>query len=374
MSEHFRVHGGARLYAVGPAASCGRTRLIPMASRSRTPLVARRPQVYPAHTDAATPAPSRTRFMRTSYELNGRTPVPPPERRPPAPGVLRQAHVTMRPCLSHARRLTGAALGPALLGPALLCAPSAALAPATPAALSPHAVHAPACAAPDARDFPLVARLRGGPESYESGGGYGVWYLDLVNSNGRDCAEVHPVVVLVDGQRKLKAGQVHLEYYDGEHPRAVWFEETDADELVGPFGEGDTDATAQGVGEPGEADPGDSGFAGFSVPAHRTLTVKLRLSFTSDAVTNDVTAYAAVVQRRGDDGEWVGQSDAYRFTVEGATGSPSSSTSVPPGARAEEGRELAGTGAGPVVVEVVVAGGLVAAGVGLAVVRRRRYG
>lgn len=276
----------------------------------------------------------------------------------------------MRPCLSHARRLAGAALGPALLGQALLCVPAAALALA-PATLPAPAAEAPACATPEARDFPLTARLRGGPESYESGGGYGVWYLDLVNSTGRDCAGVHPVVVLVDGRRELKAGQVHLEFYDGERPRAVRFEETDADELVGPFGEGDA-----GAGEKGDASAGGDGFAGFSVPAHRTLTVKLRLSFTSDAVADDVTAHAAVVQRRGDDGEWVGQSDAYRFTVEGATGSTPASTSVPQGtgARTEEGRELAGTGAGRVVVGVAaVAGGLVAAGAGLVVVRRRRY-
>ncbi|MDX3383584.1 hypothetical protein PV682_19255 [Streptomyces niveiscabiei] len=295
----------------------------------------------------------------------------------------------MRPCLSHARRLAGAALAPALLGPALLSTPAAALAPAAlaglrvapapaapaalrvaPAPLSAYAVEAPACAGPDARDFPLAARLRGGPESYESGGGYGVWYLDLVNSTGRDCAGVHPVVVLVDGRRELKAGQVHLEFYDGERPRAVRFEETDADELVGPFVEGDAD----GAGEEGGAGAGGSGFAGFSVPAHRTLTVKLRLSFTSDAVTNDVTAHAAVVQRRGDDGEWVGQSGGYRFTVEGMTGSSSTYAPRGTGARTEEGRELAGTGAGPVVVGAAVfAGGLVAAGAGVVVVRRRRY-
>ncbi|MFM9610979.1 hypothetical protein [Streptomyces niveiscabiei] len=298
----------------------------------------------------------------------------------------------MRPCLSHARRLAGAALAPALLGPALLSTPAAALASAAPAALPvapapaapatlrvapaplpAYAVEAPACASPDARNFPLAARLRGGPESYESGGGYGVWYLDLVNSTGRDCAGVHPVVVLVDGRRELKAGQLHLEFYDGERPRAVRFEETDADELVGPFGEGDADGGGEdsGAGEEGAA---GSGFAGFSVPAHRTLTVKLRLSFTADAVANDVTAHAAVVQRRGDDGEWVGQSGAYRFTVEGTTGSSSTSTPQGTGARTEEGRELAGTGAGPVVVGAAVfAGGLVAAGAGFVVVRRRRY-
>ncbi|WP_416974948.1 hypothetical protein [Streptomyces sp. 4F14] len=276
--------------------------------------------------------------------------------------------MTMRPCLSLARRLAGA-----VLGPALLCAPSAALVPAAlvvgVGAPPAHAAELPACAAPDAREFPLTARLRGGPESYASGGGYGVWYLDLVNGTGRDCAGVHPVVVLVDGRRELTADQVRLEYYDGPRPRTVRFEETDADELVGPFGEGDTDA-----GEQGEPGTGDAGFAGFSVPAHRTLTVKLRLSLTSDAVANDVTAHAAVVQRQGGDGEWVGRSNAYRFTVEGPAHASATSGPGETEGRGEEARELAGTGSGAAGTGMAaVAGCLVVVGAGLVVVRRRYY-
>jgi len=338
----------------------------------------------------------------------------PPERHRRIPAPLRQAHVTMRPCPSLARRLAGSVFGPVLLGPALLVTPVPALL-LGPAALPAQAAEAPACAAPAARDFPLTARLRGGPESYEAGGGYGVWYLDLVNTTGRDCADVHPVVVLVDGRRELKAGQARLEFYDGQLPRAVRFEETDADELVGPFGEnaeGAADAghgkgtgSGQGAGSqeggtPRESDAGDGTpvgplngtpvdtpddnpdgvpvspeFTGFSVPAHRTLTVKLRLSLTSDAVANDITARAAVVQKRGDDGEWVGQSNAYRFTVQAASGSTAPASPHETGSPVAEVHELAGTGLRPGVAGLTaVTGCLVAAGVALRVVRRKYYG
>ncbi|MET8979101.1 hypothetical protein ABZX85_26155 [Streptomyces sp. NPDC004539] len=282
----------------------------------------------------------------------------------------------MRPCPSPARRPAGSVLGPALLG-----APVLALL-LGPAALPAQAAEVPACAAPDARDFPLAARLRGGPESYEAGGGYGVWYLDLVNTTARDCTGVHPVVVLVDGRRELKAGQARLEFYDGPLPRAVPFEKTDADELVGPFGEDAGAATgdaASGAGS-GDADiphtpnTPDTRFPGFTVPAHRTLTVKLRLSLTSDAVANDITARAAVVQKRGDDGEWVGQSDAYRFTVRAAPGSTAPTSPHESGSPVAGAHELAGTGLRPAVAGVAaVAGCLVAAGAALIVVRRKYY-
>ncbi|MHC5902536.1 hypothetical protein ACVNF4_01260 [Streptomyces sp. S6] len=310
----------------------------------------------------------------------------------------------MRPRPPLARRLAGPLLGPALLAPAFLGTPALALL-LGPGALPAQAAEAPSCAAPDARVFPLTARLRGGPESYEAGGGYGVWYLDLVNTTGRDCTGVHPVVVLVDGRRELKAGQARLEFYDGQLARAVRFEETDADELVGPFGEdaggtgdagrGEGTGSGQGTredGTPREAGtsngtpadtpdstpagvPLDTAFTGFSVPAHRTLTVKLRLSLTSDAVANDITARAAVVQKRGDDGDWVGQSNAYRFTVQAASGATAPASPHETGSPVAEVHELAGTGLRPGVAGVTaVAGCLVAAGVALMVVRRKYYG
>ncbi|MFE3638179.1 hypothetical protein [Streptomyces cellostaticus] len=153
------------------------------------------------------------------------------------------------------------------------------------------------CAAPGGRAFPLATRIHGGPSAYEAGGGFGTWYLDLTNSTTRTCGDLHPVVVLVDDKRALKPSQPKLEFYDGTRTLPVGFESTDAQELVGVL-----DA---------------AGFDGFTVPPGRTVTVKLRLSLTSDALPDRVTANAAVVQRRGEDGEWVGESNDYRFSVTG---------------------------------------------------------
>ncbi|MFF3633427.1 hypothetical protein [Streptomyces sp. NPDC002250] len=153
------------------------------------------------------------------------------------------------------------------------------------------------CAASGDRAFPLATRIHGGPGAYEAGGGFGTWYLDLTNSTTRTCTDLHPVVVLVDDKRALKPSQPKLEFYDGARTLPVGFESTDAQELVGVL----------------DAD----GFGGFTVPPGRTVTVKLRLSLTSDAVSDQVTANAAVVQRRGEDGDWVGQSNDYRFAISG---------------------------------------------------------
>ncbi|MGC5412675.1 hypothetical protein ACPXCX_54850, partial [Streptomyces sp. DT225] len=66
---------------------------------------------------------------------------------------------------------------------------------------------------------------------------------------------------------------------------------------------------------------GDDAFPGFTVPAGRTVTVQVRLAFTSDTSPGRITANAAVVQRRGGgsgaggDGEWVGESEDYPFSV-----------------------------------------------------------
>ncbi|MGX1542874.1 hypothetical protein [Streptomyces adustus] len=162
------------------------------------------------------------------------------------------------------------------------------------------AVSDPTCATADGNDFPLTTRIRGGPGSYEPGGGYGTWYLDLTNTTTRPCAGIHPVVVLVDGQHTLKSTQPLLEFYDGPRPRTVHFERTDEDELVGAF-----DAE----------DGGKDDFAGFTVAPRKTLTVKVRLALTSDTAAKDITLNAAVVQRHKDDGDWVGESNAYRFRV-----------------------------------------------------------
>ncbi|MEU6521768.1 hypothetical protein ABZ892_02715 [Streptomyces sp. NPDC046924] len=162
----------------------------------------------------------------------------------------------------------------------------------------------PACATEEDVDFPLTARIHGGPDTYRAGGGHGTWYLRLTNTTDRSCGGIHPVVVLVDDKRELRASQSVLEFYapDREQPHPVRFETTDEDELVGAF-----------VDE-------QAGFEGFTVEPGRTLTVKVRLAFTSDAAAGEAVAKAAVVQRRGDDGDWVGQSDDYRFRIETGPG------------------------------------------------------
>jgi hypothetical protein len=160
----------------------------------------------------------------------------------------------------------------------------------------------PTCAAPETRAFPVQTRIHGGPTRYDVGGDYRTWYIDLTNTTAHTCGDIHPIVVLVDEKRALRPEQARLEFYgggggsEGQEPHPVDFEKTDEDENVGAF---------------------DDGFPGFTVGPGRTLTVKVRLSVTSDAaVPNDVVANAAVVQRHDDDGDWVGESNDYRFRIE----------------------------------------------------------
>lgn len=202
----------------------------------------------------------------------------------------------MRPRPSLPPVLNRLPLAPAAAAPALGLALAVALAP-TPA----HARVAPTdagatCAAPDTRAFPVKTRIHGGPNTFEAGGGFGTWYIDLTNTTAHTCGAIHPVVVLVDGKRALRPKQARMEFFEGEKPHPVTFEKSDEDENVGAF---------------------DDGFPGFTVGPGRTVTVKVRLSVTSDAVPNDVVANAAVVQRRGDDGNWVGESNDYRFRIDG---------------------------------------------------------
>ncbi|MET8215003.1 hypothetical protein [Streptomyces hirsutus] len=202
-----------------------------------------------------------------------------------------------------------------------LCTP-ASLFLAAVAAILPTAAPAqaeappPACATADEPDFPLTTRIHGGPDSYRAGGGFGTWYLELTNTTDRSCGGIHPVVVLFDDKRALRASQPVLEFYtaDRELPHTVRFATTDEDELVGALADD------------------DAGFEGFTVEAGRTLTVKLRLALTSDAVAGEVVATAAIVQRYEDDGDWVGQSDEYRFRI---TTGPGTGPATDPDAEAE---------------------------------------
>ncbi|MEU3659667.1 hypothetical protein AB0E77_07850 [Streptomyces sp. NPDC032940] len=271
---------------------------------------------------------------------------------------------------------------PCLAAAAALLAASAPATAAAPPAPGGSGAPLPACTAPDDHTFPLTTRIHGGPGAYESGGGFGVWYLDLTNTTSRTCEAVHPVVVLVDERRALEPAQARLEFYDGDRPRPVTFEETDRDELIGAFGGG----------------AGEAAFPGFTVGPGRTLTVKVRLALTSDTAPGEVTANAAVVQRRGDDGDWVGQSNDYRFRVgaggtsdegvdEGAdegvdesAAAGSAEPVAPSVASTPDGRgdrfpfadELAGTGAGRLDAALATAALLLATGAAAVLVSRRR--
>ncbi|GHB22080.1 hypothetical protein GCM10010377_09840 [Streptomyces viridiviolaceus] len=229
---------------------------------------------------------------------------------------------------------------------------------------SPRAAPLPACATPDDSTFPLTTRIHGGPAAYAPGGGHGTWYLDLTNTTSRTCEGVHPVVVLVDAERALKPSQPRLEFYDGARRHPVALEATDEDELIGAF------------------DGEDAGFAGFTVGPGRTLGVKVRLAFAADTVPNEVTVKAAVVQRRGGDGDWIGQSDDYRFRVEGgdSAAARTSEPMTPSVAATPDGTgagfpfadELAGTGFGRIGTALAAVVLLLGAGSAAVLLGRRR--
>ncbi|PKV85920.1 hypothetical protein [Streptomyces sp. TLI_146] len=179
------------------------------------------------------------------------------------------------------------------------------------------AANQPVCGDRAGADFPVDTRIHGGPAEYRPGGGPQLWYVDLTNTTAHTCRNIHPVVVLVDRDRTLKDSQAKLEFFDaaggGGRARPVPFERTDADEHIGVF---------------------DDGFPGFVIGAGETVTVKVRLAFTADTRPNEVTVNAAVVQRRGEDGEWIGESGGYRFGI--APEAPAAQLAGPP--------ELADTG------------------------------
>ncbi|WP_329210924.1 hypothetical protein [Streptomyces sp. NBC_01708] len=278
--------------------------------------------------------------------------------------------------LRDGRALTRLGLAAGLVVPAGLLGVPAAIAipvtaPAGTVAVAGEAL--PVCGDPDAEDFPIETRIHGGPGTYASGGGYGTWYLDLTNTTSEPCRSIHPVLVLTDEDRTLTAEQIQLEFTERAHPdeehRVSW-ESTDRDEQIGVFGSGEQ---------------GDD-FPGFTVPAKRTVTVEVRMAFTSDTRPGKVTAHAAIVQRRSaqdqaeqagkaSDGDWVGESAAYPFViVEGGLDAPEDTGST----RDAEGDpvpELARTGQARALRAGLASGALVLAGaVAMAYARRLRTG
>ncbi|NDZ82042.1 hypothetical protein G3I19_26615 [Streptomyces sp. SID10853] len=211
-----------------------------------------------------------------------------------------------------------------------------------------HAGAASVCAGPDVSDFPVEARIHGGPASYVPGAAPGTWSLELTNTSDGACRDIHPVVVIVDRGRELRDRQILLEFRDpaAHRWRSVPFTTTDEDEHIGPFGDG---TGKDGTGKDGTDAPG------FDIPAGRTVSVPVRLAFTDDTTADGITANAAVVRRHGDDGDWVGDSGDYRFTVTATPSADPTGTDVPgepvPGERVP-GRERNGdiggrTGDGP---------------------------
>ncbi|WP_327118259.1 hypothetical protein OG206_20830 [Streptomyces sp. NBC_01341] len=271
------------------------------------------------------------------------------------------------------RALARLGLAAGLVVPAgLLGVPAAIAIPVTAPAATGAVVtgpELPGCGDPAADDFPIETRIHGGPDTYASGGGYGTWYLDLTNTTAEACHSIHPVLVLTDEDRKLAAEQIQLEFTERAHPddehRVNW-ESTERDEQIGVFGSGEQ---------------GDD-FPGFTVPAKKTVTVEVRMAFTSDTLPGKVTAHAAIVQRRtaqddpgagGEpaDGEWVGESAAYTFAiVDSGTEAPADTQGMRDGT-GDAQPELARTGRTSVLPAGLAAGALVLAG-GAAMILARR--
>ncbi|MEI7035038.1 peptidase [Streptomyces pratensis] len=231
-----------------------------------------------------------------------------------------------RPRDGRARTALGLAAGiavpAALLGGTQATALPALPAPAVPA--SSAAEQQPVCGDLDAAEFPIETRIQDAPDRYASGGGYGTWVLELTNTSAAPCRALHPVLVLADRDRRLTADQIQLEFTEpgrsGAVHRVTW-ETTDRDEQIGVFG---------GVGGKKDTEGAEEVFLGFTVPVGKTVSVRVRMAFTSDTAPGPVTAHAAVVQRRHqdkakgggrEDGDWVGESEAYPFVIaDGATG------------------------------------------------------
>ncbi|MFJ3199299.1 hypothetical protein [Streptomyces sp. NPDC086989] len=200
----------------------------------------------------------------------------------------------LRKALAHSAVLAATALS--------VCVPQAAAdvgngGGARPAPALPSRIEA-TCGDGKSNAFPIGARIRGGPAVYRTGGGPQTWYLDLTNTTNSECTAIHPVVVFTDKARALLPDHFRMEFEAPGGTLPVTLERSDRDEIIAVF-------------DGGEA------FAGFAVRAGGSLTVKVRLAFAPGTPAGEVVADAALVQRKGDDGDWVGEAGAYRFSVEG---------------------------------------------------------
>ncbi|WP_030548995.1 hypothetical protein [Streptomyces albus] len=198
-----------------------------------------------------------------------------------------------------------------------LSAPAAVVAPGAVPRPLPRAVQ-PYCGDRDSPDFPLRARIRGGPREYTAGDGWRRWSIGLRNTTDRACRGVHPVAVLVDSTRELAAERIFLQFYDAYSRswRPVTLETTDRHEHIAVF----------------------DGFPGFAVPAGGTVTVGVRMRFAEGTAGNAVRLTVAAVQRRDDDGDWIGSSNDYDFAIRGDGSAADAGTAENTRPRAERER------------------------------------
>ncbi|MFP1626957.1 hypothetical protein ACLB9X_17665 [Streptomyces sp. 5K101] len=261
--------------------------------------------------------------------------------------AARRAPATLSPAALRAAAGSGAAGAPAQAGAG---AGPAGGPPGAPRVGDDRAGELPAdqqptCGNAADPDFPIRTRIHGGPRTVHPGGGFQNVALDLTNTTRELCHRIHPVVVLTGRGPGLTADKVDVQFRDEDAGRwrPVTLEGTSEDEIVGAF---------------------DDGFRGFVVPAGKTVTVKVRLALAAGTAPNTVTVNAAVVQRTGGDGDWVGASGDYRFDVTEAPEGP---------VLARPPDNLAATGYGT-AVRVAVAGSVIAIGTGLVVLVSRRCG
>ncbi|WP_194292591.1 hypothetical protein [Streptomyces katsurahamanus] len=219
------------------------------------------------------------------------------------PGAAPGAHLLVAAPGAHPRVAAPAVRPPGGVPPVRRpgAAPSAHPLDAAPAAHpAAHPVadtRQPRCGAASAGRFPIGTRLHGGPTVHHPGGGFGQWSVELVNTTDRPCRNIHPVLVFTARDRGLTPARLMLEFYDSAASR--WWpaelETTSEGEVVAIL-------DADGAG-------------GLTVPGRAAVAVPVRLALTADTPPNQVTVNAAIVQRRGDDGDWVGESGDYRFAV-----------------------------------------------------------
>ncbi|MFE6779714.1 hypothetical protein [Streptomyces sp. NPDC057702] len=205
----------------------------------------------------------------------------------------------------------------------LAVAPTAPTAPA--AAASRGAALAPECGDASDADFPIGTRLHAGPGDYRAGDPWRHWRLDLRNTTRVACAAIHPVALFADRAHALRPDQLRVEFHDPYQRRwrPVRFEVTDEDENVGVFDGGGRRQAPR--------------FTGFEVPARETLTVRVRVRFAAHAPIGPASAAVTAMQRQHQDGDWVGQSPTYRFTIQPARADARSSE---PGTTDDDGPDV----------------------------------